>query len=175
MSEAEYTNYISLKTGTRPEDWILVKESTNKEFKQFRNKNNNETYIAYIDSINKMDTYENEYIPDSFLIVLPAGMSKNNIDLTKIYVNSDPMGFDGNDPDGIEVVFDNQQTEIPMDQHVGYFVQEFFGIKNFMKDFEEVCENSHMLVSNFTIEEVIEIFENKGLTFLGFEEYYDFH
>lgn len=165
--------FIAEKTNSFENDWFLIKESTSKKYKQFENKNDGSTFIVYSSGRNLYE-YENCYIPDSFLIVLPDGLSKNNVDTSKVYMNSDPMGFEG-DPDGIEVVFENTKSDVPMDQHVGHFVEDFIGIQNFMKDFEEVCENSHMLVSNMTIAQVIRLLTNHGLKFLGYEKFSDYH
>lgn len=165
--------FIAKKTNSFENDWFLIKESTSKTYKQFRNKIDGSTFIAYPCG-REFYEYEDCFIPDSFIIVLPVGLSKNQVDTSKVYINSDPMGFVG-DPDGIEVVFSNTKSNIPMDQHVGHFVEDFIGIPNFMKDFEEVCENSHMLVSNMTIAQVIRLFTNHGLKFLGYEEFSEYH
>lgn len=165
--------FIAEKTNTSENDWDLIKESISKTYKQFRNKNDGSTFIVNSDIENPYE-YENEYIPDSFLVVLPADLSKNQVDTSKVYINSDPMGFEG-EPDGIEIVFCNTKSDIAMDQHVGHFVEDFIGIPNFLKDFDEVCENSHMLVSNMTLDQVIQLFTDHGLKFLGYEEYSEYH
>lgn len=182
MSTAYIKQWLSKETNTSSNDWKRIsKKGTGKDvYRQFLNINDDSTIIVYGDRDEKnigyedyrIGIYNNNLIPDGFLIILPDSVKKENVTFDMVLPNSDESFWE--DQDGISLFFTNSKlTGGGMDQHIGHFIENWLGVKNFSNDFDEVSENNSILISKLSIQQVINKFENKGLKFEGFENLYD--
>lgn len=182
MSSEYIKEWLSRETKTKPRDWkrISKKGSGINVYRQFLNLNDNRTIIVYGDRDEnnigyedfRINIYNDDLIPDGFLIILPDSVKKENVTMDLILPNSEDAFW--NDQDGISVFFTNSKIiNGGMDQHISHFIEYWLGVKGFMEDFEEVSENNNYLVSNLSIQEIISKLEKVGLKFEGFENLYD--
>lgn len=138
-------------------------------------------YFLCNDKANKFEYYYHN-LPTAFIICLPSGISKENVDeearYYKIYSektdeNSDDYDEDYGEEENLPYVMFNtgnpdEEDEIS-DQHVGSYIEEAYGIKMF-RDFDETMENTNLLKIDLSLKEMKDLFVSKGLKFLGYEE-----
>lgn len=177
-STEEAKEFLSDNYDGEPSDWKRLKKTKKGscEVRLFESKDTGQR-VEIMNFAGRDYFYPTARIPKNFWIVLPDDITEklNNGELDESYVA--PCGEDDDTDLGYKegsLVVAFQEANDPItsktwhDQHVNWFIQEYHGVTDFVKDFDEVTENTNILITAKSIKEVLDRLTSRGLTFLGY-------
>lgn len=167
MTNKVYEEYLSkcTKIDVTNLNEVLTKTYGKNSITMYEDITTNKKYYICDSGHPYLDYFEEDQLPDSFVIYSPYLMKMSDMDENAVYSNPDTMESE----DGACIGFAREGACI--DFHCQFIIEVWYGVHDFTKHFDEVAENITYHTGNLTMKEIKDKFISAGLKFNGYEEH----